>query len=359
MNILIIGAGPTGLSAALELGAHGLSCRIVERRKAPSELSRAIGIMPATLNALTRLGAGAAISAEGMAIHRITLKRGSRPLMRLDVTKGKIGSDFMTALPQNRTEEILTDALRDKGIQPEYGVTVEQVSTDGKTAVAAFGDGTEAAFDWIIAADGIHSAARQSLGIAYPGFDLPDEWSIADVDVAEEALMGPFDPNGAVGYIQDADGGFGMVLPMEPRRARVVSSTRDALAALSEPLPVENIRRTATFSIAIRQAETYQKGRVLLAGDAAHCHSPVGGKGMNLGISDGIAAARAIALGETDGYSNARHEIGARVMTASERGRKFITANTPITRLTATTAGFLAERVPAVGAAFMRGLTQL
>ena len=98
-------------------------------------------------------------------------------------------------------------------------------------------------------------------------------------------------------------------------------------------MDIRKIRRTGTFNISIRQAENYKKGRVLLAGDAAHCHSPVGGRGMNLGIDDAVAAAEAIINGTTDGYSDARHVIGARILRMSERARRTITSRNMLTKL--------------------------
>lgn len=354
MKVLVIGAGPVGLSSALALSAEGIQCRIVERRQAPSELSRAVGIMPETVRALERIGAGSTIRTEGMAINRMTIKRGTRTLMCLDVTKGNLGNEVMIGLPQNRTEEILRDALHAQDIRPEYGVTVTGVSTTQHASKVIFSDGYEGEFDWVIAADGIQSTARQSLGIAYAGIDLPDEWSIADVDVDE-----PFDEAGVTVYVQGEGNVFAMVLPIELRRARVVSSTPDALAALPEHLNIKSIRRTGSFAISVRQAETYHKGRVLLAGDAAHCHSPVGGKGMNLGIADGIAAAQAIATGQTQDYAQARHAAGARVMAASEAGRKIITSNRISSKIALRIATFGANRISALGRVFMRNLTQL
>lgn len=354
MKVLVIGAGPVGLSAALALIAKGIGCRIVEMRNAPSELSRAVGIMPETINSLSRLGAGDAIRAEGIPINRMTIKRGRKTLMSLDVTTGDLGSDVMIGLPQNRTEEILRDALRARGTHPEYGVTVTKVSTTEDKSTVGFADGSEHEFDWVLAADGINSTARTCLGIKYTGRDLPDEWSIADVDVSE-----PFDENGVTVYVQGDSNVFVMILPIERKRARIVSSTGDALAALPEQLNIKNIRRIGKFAISVRQAETYQKGRVLLAGDAAHCHSPVGGKGMNLGIADGIAAAHAIATGQTDGYSRARHAIGAKVMAASEAGRKVITSNNGLVKFGTSVSALIAGRLPAAQRMFMRKLTRL
>lgn len=354
MKTLVIGAGPVGLSAALALASNGIACRIVERREAPSGLSRAVGIMPETVRALDQLGAADAIRDEGMSINRVTVKRGSATLMKLDVTKGGLGSDVMIGLPQNRTEEILRDALGNLGVHPEYGVTVTDVSTTEETSAVVFSDGTVTLFDWVIAADGIQSTTRNCLGIEYPGLDLPGKWSIADVDVSD-----PFDEHGVSVQVQGKDNSFVLVLPIERRRARIVSSTGNALAVVPEHVNITGIRRTGTFPISVRQAVTYKKGRVLLAGDAAHCHSPVGGKGMNLGIADGIAAAHAIASGETDGYTGARHAAGARAMKTSEAGRKIITSNKAPVKLATTLIAFIAGKVPAVGRVFMRNLTRL
>lgn len=353
-QVLVIGAGPVGLSTALALKKQGIFCRIVEKRESPSQLSRAVGIMPETVRALDQLSAGHAIREEGMAINRMTIKHCPKTLMSLDVTKGNLGNEVMIGLPQNRIEEILRDALHKKGIKPEYGIKVTNVSTTDEIASVTFDDGAVQKFDWVIAADGIDSTARISLDIKYEGFDLPEKWSIADVDVAD-----PFDENGVTVYIQGEGDTFVMVLPIERRRARVVSSTEDALSALPEPLNITGVRRTGSFSISVRQAETYKNGRVLLAGDAAHCHSPVGGKGMNLGIADGIAAANAIATGKTDNYTAERHAIGGRVMAASEAGRKIIVSNSSPIKLATMLSTFIADKVPAVGRIFMRNLTKL
>jgi len=164
--------------------------------------------------------------------------------------------------------------------------------------------------------------------IAYPGFDLSAEWSIADVE-----LEGAFDPEQVTVHIQGPGELFVLVLPIEARRVRIVSSTSDALAALPVPMNIARVRRMATFTISLRQAETYLRGRVLLAGDAAHCHSPVGGRGMNLGIDDAFAAARAVHSGDVATYSQKRHIIGAKVMKASEAARKMVTSNSRLVHL--------------------------
>ncbi len=328
MGVLVVGAGPVGLSAALGLAELGVNCRIVERRTKPSELSRAVGIMPQTIDLLRPSGAGEAIVAEGMPLTKFRVLRGGRTLLNIDNSGPDFRDAIMTGLPQNRTEEILRDTLAKKDVAVEYGCAVEQISTDDDQASVTVSGQPKARFDWVIAADGMNSTVRQQLGIAYPGFDLSAEWSIADVE-----LEGAFDPEQVTVHIQGPGELFVLVLPIEARRVRIVSSTSDALAALPVPMNIARVRRMATFTISLRQAETYLRGRVLLAGDAAHCHSPVGGRGMNLGIDDAFAAARAVHSGDVATYSQKRHIIGAKVMKASEAARKMVTSNSRLVHL--------------------------
>lgn len=354
MKTLVIGGGPTGLTAALELAAQNIKCRIVERRTEPSALSRAVGIIPPTIDALKRLGAGEPILAEAMPLRKIKLVRSGKALMRLDNTTPEFRDRVILGLPQNRTEEILRDALAEHGVHVEYGVSVEDTKTDDQSATVQFSDGSTETYDWVIAAEGTRSRTREQLGIAYPGIDLPGEWSIADVDVG-----GDFDPELVQLDVQGAGNSFLMILPIEARRARIVSSTPDALAVMNGSLKIENVRRTGKFQISIRQAETYSKGRVLLAGDAAHCHSPLGGKGMNLGMADAVAAATAIAMDQVDGYSAARHAAGAGVLKSTESARKIATSNSLAANALLWLVTQIVPSIPAAHRVFMRDLTEL
>ena len=112
---------------------------------------------------------------------------------------------------------------------------------------------------------------------------------------------------------------------MGDNRYRLVANHEDALKALSLPLDVTKIHRAGTFHISVRQAETYSKNRIYLAGDAAHCHSPVGGRGMNLGIGDAVELAKQIVENDLAGYSSLRHKEGTKAIKITERGRKMAT----------------------------------
>lgn len=354
MKILVIGAGPTGLTSALALAAKGISCRIVERRTEPSTLSRAVGIMPVTLALLKPLGGSVSILSEAMPLRQIQLSRNGKLLLAVDNRFSEYKDRVIVGLPQNRTEEILRDVLAEKGVSVEYGLSVNSVTTNSEHATAELSDGTSETYDWVIAADGINSATRTQLNIDYPGYDLPQQWSIADIDVG-----GEFNPEMVMLDVQGYNGNLTMVLPIEQRRARLVSSTADALTDLRLPVEVENVRRTATFNISVRQAETYQAGRVLLAGDAAHCHSPLGGKGMNLGMDDAVAAVEAIVSGDVEDYSHKRHQLGAKVLNVTESLRKIVTSEKVLAKIAVTLATKAVSNLPFARNAFMKALTEL
>ena len=237
----------------------------------------------------------------------------------------------MLGLPQNRTEALIAEALTNYGVNVQYGNEVTAIKTTDEKATVSFSNNTTKKYDWVIAADGIRSLSRSQLGIDYPGIDLDGEWSIADIDVKG------YDPKLVSIWIQDEindKGAFYMILPIETNRLRIVSSTPDTLSTLPIKLDIQNIRRTGKFSISIRQAATYKKGRILLAGDAAHCHSPVGGRGMNLGIDDAVEAVKSIIEGATDQYSTIRHAKGKIVLQDSENARKTIMSTNLLTQLT-------------------------
>ncbi len=134
-------------------------------------------------------------------------------------------------------------------------------------------------------------------------------------------------------------------MPLGPTRYRVIASRPDALRALPVPMQVEQVHRAGTFRISIRQVRDYGRGRVFLAGDAAHCHSPVGGRGMNLGIADAADLAARIAEGRTAGYTAARHAAAARVIRATEAARRMLQGG-PLRRGLATSALRVASALP-------------
>lgn len=320
MKVLIVGAGPTGLTAAIELARRGIIPKVIDRKSEASTLSRAVGILPSSLKALGPSGVNERLVAEGVKVSGLHIFRGSDHSVYIALTGAHPDQDFgLLALPQDRTEKALRDALEGYGGSVDYNTEITAIRQSENSVCAVTSKGDEEC-DTLIGADGIHSTVRKSVGIAYPGFDLSETWSIADVDAKDWAH-----PNSLTLSLLPG-GDVVVVVPLEARRYRVVSNTEDALATLPLKLDVLNRRRQGQFKISIRQAQSYGSGRVFLAGDAAHCHSPVGGRGMNLGIADATELARRLADRTVDGYSTSRHAAGAKVLQQSERLRKFVSA---------------------------------
>ncbi len=328
MRVLIVGAGPTGVTAAVELKRRGIEVEVIDKREEGSGLSRAVGITPESLSLLTPSGATEKLLAEGIHFQEARIHRRATLLLKLPfkVSKVKYGYEFILGLPQDRTETILRERLESYGVRLRYATELKDLRDDGDGMVAVMADGAEVRFDYVLGADGVHSRCREAMGLEYPGYELPETWSIADVNAQNWPTPKSFI------ICQFARGGVVVVAPLAIDRYRVISNRRDALHNLPIEMEVTKINREGTFTISIRQVREYRKGRVFLAGDAAHCHSPVGGRGMNLGIADAAEFARRLAEDELEGYSASRHAEGAKVIMGSERARKIVTSKNPVIR---------------------------
>ncbi len=320
MHVLIAGAGPTGLTAAVELARKGVRVDVIDQKDGPSKLSRAVGIIPNSLKILTASGVTEQLISQGVKLRNIQLFDGTRCMLSLSLRGGHPEWDYLIALAQDHTEAILRDTLLGFGGSVRYGKALKGIRQEHEKVFVMTSDGDEVAYDYVIGADGAHSTTRECLGIEYPGYDLPETWSIADVNASNW-------PNSEVFTLCLLNGGrVAVVAPLESERYRVISNTEDALATLPLKLEVTSKHREGQFQISIRQVRQYRDGRVFLAGDAAHCHSPVGGRGMNLGIADAAELAIRLVEGQLDGYSASRHAAGASIIAKSERARRLLTS---------------------------------
>ena len=348
MKLLIVGAGPAGLTTAVELARRGIVGDVIDLRESGSGLSRAVGIMPASLDILRPSGVTDKLLAEGMKFRKVRIYRQSSLALALPLRISGAKGEFILGLAQDRTETHLRDVLSELGGRVRYGTELADLRQDANKVTVEMRDGATAEYDYVIGADGARSRTRGLLNIDFQGHDLPGTWSIADVDAEGW-------PNAdALTLCQLSGGDVAVVVPLEPERFRVVSNTGDALAALPLKLNVTNIRRAGQFKISIRQAAQYGVGRVFLVGDAAHCHSPVGGRGMNLGIADGAELARRMVEGGLEGYGEARHQVGKETIALSEAARKLMTSRNPLTRFLVLTVFRTASFTPALQRQFAK-----
>jgi len=357
MNVLIVGAGPTGLTAALECKRQGITPDIVDAKDEPSPMSRAVGILPHSLDILDKTGVGERILEEGVQFKHVHIERDGVPLIDLDVSKILDEKNFLIGLPQDRTEALMSEKLHEMGVSVQYGRKVTDIETTNSVASVTFADGTRETYDWVIGADGVLSTVRKKLGIPYDGYELSEDWSIADVE-----LNSGYDPTTIRAWLlknNRTERDALVMVPIAENRVRLVSSTPDSLRAIPIELDVKSVRRSGTFKISVRQARQYVKGRVVLAGDAAHAHSPVGGRGMNLGIDDAEKAVDAILHGTLDTYERERKKKAQGIIDATERARKTLVSNNPLTYVLVRIATWCVQHVGFLQKKFARGVTRL
>ena len=351
-RILIVGAGPTGLTAAVELARRGVIADVIEKQQAASNLSRAVGILPSSMRILEPSGVADAIRGEAIPYQAAVFHDEGLVLARLDLTELPEPDLRLFGLAQDRTETHLRTGFESMGGRVAYATELTEITQDD-VSVRVTAGGEEAVYDLVIAADGAHSTVRHGLGLAFNGHTLPEQWSIADVESPDWPTPDEFHA-----YLRSR-GRVVIVAPLERTRFRLVSNTEDALATLPVPMNLTRVRREAAFHISVRQVEHYCSGRVFLVGDAAHCHSPVGGRGMNLGIADAADLARRIVEGDLDGYGGARHAAGRDTIALSERGRRAVTSTNPVTRGLAKGALRTIAAMPSLRRRFVRGILTL
>lgn len=348
-RILIVGAGPTGLTTAVELARHGILADVIEKSATPSNLSRAVGLLPKSIGIFEASGVADRILEQAIAVERVIFHAQAKPAVDLRLDNLPDQSHRLFALAQDQTESLLGDRFQQFGGTVQFGRKLTRVTQTDAVVTASINDQPQH-YDYVIGCDGTRSAVRSSLGIPFNGFDLPEDWSIADVDARDWP-----DPNCFQGFLL-AQGRVAIVVPLSANRFRVIANQADALAALPVPMTVTTIHREARFTISVRQVTRYQQGRVFLAGDAAHCHSPVGGRGMNLGIADAADLAGRFVSGRLEGYHAARHAEGKAVLQLSERGRRIATAQNPLVRRSLLAGISLASRIPPIHRAIVRGI---
>lgn len=322
-DVLIVGAGPTGLALALSLKKAGIDCIVVERRLDIENTSRAAVIHAHTLDVLDELGVAQPLVEKGLKLTRFCMRDRGQELLQLNFDKLPTEHPFLLMIPQDRTERILLEALSKAGGMVRWGTTVEAIeqAQEGVTARIVSQQRISAVqARYAVGADGMHSLVRQTAGIGFSGGTYDESFILADVDMdwslsqTEVSLF--LSPEGMV-----------VVAPLpEENRYRIVAAVDtapehpqlvDIQALIDSRGPeydakVRNVIWSSRFRVHHRLAECYRKGRLFLIGDAAHVHSPAGGQGMNTGLVDACLLGRILGdviSGRCDDYHLDRYEF--------------------------------------------------
>jgi 2-polyprenyl-6-methoxyphenol hydroxylase-like FAD-dependent oxidoreductase len=350
-DVLVVGAGPTGLTMAAELSRHGVSCRIVDRLPDALPYCRAIGVTPRTLEVWEDMGIDRETIGAGLWLTGLrSIVGGGAPR---DIPMPSLGLPFSDlGLPQFSTERILARHLAHQGIAIERGVAIAGLDQDGEGVGVrlerAGGEVENARFRYVVGCDGAHSFVRHALGIAFEGEAYPWPFMLGDVHIAWDLPYGM--SLRALRLVEDGPPKMFIAIPLpEPGRYRVsmlappdlvpsggtdhgiqaemkgpslddIGAVADDL--LPEPPILSDLRWSSIFRISMRLAARYRDGRVFLAGDAAHIHPPTGGQGMNTGIQDAYNLAWKLGLvldgaareALLDSYEIERRPVGAEVV---------------------------------------------
>ncbi len=303
-QVLVVGAGPTGLVLALWLTHMGVKVRLIDKAAESGTTSRALAVQARTLEFYQQMGLAQTVVERGHKVASVNLwvkgtKAATVPLGAMG--QGLSPFPFPMIFPQDEHERLLIETLSAIGIEVERRTQLMGFEDDGREMRATLrrSDGSEevCTVAYLAGCDGARSRAREVLGIGFPGGTYDHMFYVADV----QASGAPMDGNLHVD-LDDAD--FLAIFPLKGAgRARLIGSVRDEAAQGSEPLKFEDVQERAirslkvkvervnwfsTYRVHHRVANAFAKGRAFLLGDAAHIHSPVGGQGMNTGIGDAV-----------------------------------------------------------------------
>ncbi|WP_454876652.1 FAD-dependent monooxygenase [Pseudomonas farris] len=353
-DVLIIGAGPTGLVLALWLSKLGIAVRIIDKTSTPGTTSRALAVQARTLELYSQLDLSDAVVQNGHKVAAANFWVKGEPVARLPLStigEGLTPYAFLEIYPQDEHERLLIERLEAFGITVERDTELQsfEETSDGITARLRLPDGQQETCQacYLAGCDGARSIVRKTLDTGFPGGTYQQIFYVADVQARGPTFNGELHVD-----LDEAD--FLAVFPLAGEgRARLIGTVRDERADRAETLQFEDVSSRAiehlkvqidqvnwfsTYRVHHRVADHFRTGRAFLLGDAAHVHSPAGGQGMNTGIGDAINLAWKLATvlsgGATpkllDSYETERIAFARRLVATTDRVFSFVTADGPI-----------------------------
>jgi 2-polyprenyl-6-methoxyphenol hydroxylase-like FAD-dependent oxidoreductase len=350
IEVLIVGAGPTGLVLALWLTRQGVSVRIIDKTSEPGTTSRALAVQARTLELYRQLDLAEAVVARGHRVPAVNMWVEGRPAARVafeDIGAGLTPYPFLQIFPQDQHERLLIERLAQLGVKVERNTELLNFAErpDGILARLRGADGNEQDCEarYIVGCDGARSRVRNIIGSGFPGGTYRQLFYVADVDATGATANGELHVD-----LDDAD--FLAIFPLaDSGHVRLIGTVRDERADRADSLEFGDVRDRAiqhlklevdkvnwfsTYHVHHRVTEHFRKGRAFLAGDAAHIHSPAGGQGMNTGIGDAINLAWKLAsvlAGRApdrllDTYETERIGFARRLVATTDRVFSFATA---------------------------------
>ena len=361
-DVLVVGAGPTGLALGASLIAHGVRAVLVDTLAEGQNTTRAAAVNARTLEVLEDLDVARRMVKAGLIAPRFTMREGRQTLVSVDFSELPTKHPYTLMLSQADTERLLLERLHELGGHVIRPKTLGRVAQEADGVTATFDDGEIIRASYVVGADGMHSTVREQAGIGFTGGEFAEAFALADVRLAGEA------PRDEV-ILFYAKEGLNVLAPLPGNIFRIVAPAANApkvpsaefVQALLDTrafgpgqLMVTDLLWGTRFHIHHRVADSYRAGRFLLVGDAAHVHSPAGGQGMNLGITDAISLAGALAEvlhggpdTALDAYASAQRRQAEQVLKLTGRLTRIATLPRPL-RPIRNSGMRLAARVPTV-----------
>jgi 2-polyprenyl-6-methoxyphenol hydroxylase-like FAD-dependent oxidoreductase len=361
IDVLIVGAGPTGLVMAIECRRYGLSFRIIDKSPSPSTYSKAAAVQSRTLEIFQRIGVLEPFLNQGVKVKAGNIHLGNKNSTRISFDKIESPFPYVLGIGQDTTEQILSNFLELNKGKIERGVTVLEIEERGEFIYAKTDIGVIKA-SYLVGCDGAHSIVRKSLQCSFKGKTFTDVFSLADVKIKWryphdelQAFLGKSSLAAAIPL--PGEGRYRLIFQLKRLRNRCKKSTQEEIehgliesnelkiptlaeiettlsSLVKDAVKISDPKWVANFRINSRLSNRYRKGRIFLAGDAAHIHSPVGGQGMNTGIQDAFNLAWKIAYTTghlienknlLDSYEKERHILGKKLLKNTERASNIIT----------------------------------
>ncbi|HYR17739.1 MAG TPA: FAD-dependent monooxygenase, partial [Mycobacterium sp.] len=359
-DVVVVGAGPTGLMLACELALGGAKARLLEERTDMPNITRAFAVHARTLELLDARGLADELLTRGVPVYELAPPGGTT--MNLRELPTRFGMVFI--VPQSGTERVLQARAEELGVEIIRGAKVVGLTQDDTGVTLDLGGGDSVRAEYAVGCDGAHSTIRRLVGIDFVGKQYETHILLADVHLTNppgETLFGRTNEKGAVVVIPFGDGWFRAIAwdrlreqaPMNEPVA--LEEMRDAFVRIAfEDFGMTDMRWSSRFLSERKQARHYRAGRVFIAGDAAHVHSPLGGQGMNTGIGDAMnlgwklaaAVRRSAPPWLLDSYENERHPVGATVLKLTDAFNQLVLGRSKAQRKVQSLAVGVLTRIP-------------